>query len=132
MGKVQDAKRRKALVRMDDEERRYKVNLARDFIYNRNFLVNSTVVERILKGQSLVPNIVSISYLSTLKPNAESCDLQNAFSKKLAPLGFDMFPMFVVDLMHEFELGVWKALFIHLLRILEAVDKTLVVELDRR
>lgn len=43
-----------------------------------------------------------------------------------------MFPMFVVDLMHEFELGVWKALFIHLIRILESVDATLVCELDRR
>ena len=40
--------------------------------------------------------------------------------------------MFVVDLMHEFELGVWKALFIHLLRILEAFDRGLVDELDRR
>jgi hypothetical protein len=34
--------------------------------------------------------------------------------------------------MHEFELGVWKALFIHLLRMLNAVDKSLVDELDRR
>jgi hypothetical protein len=34
--------------------------------------------------------------------------------------------------MHEFELGVWKALFIHLLRILNAADKALVDELDRR
>jgi len=34
--------------------------------------------------------------------------------------------------MHEFELGVWKALFIHLLRILNAEDKALVDELDRR
>jgi len=34
--------------------------------------------------------------------------------------------------MHEFELGVWKALFIHLLRMLNAVDRSLVDELDRR
>jgi hypothetical protein len=34
--------------------------------------------------------------------------------------------------MHEFELGVWRALFIHLLRMLDAVDKNLVHELDRR
>ena len=40
--------------------------------------------------------------------------------------------MLIVDLLHEFELGVWKSLFIHLLRILEAHDKTLLVELDRR
>jgi hypothetical protein len=28
--------------------------------------------------------------------------------------------MFVVDLLHEFELGVWKAIFTHLLRVLYA------------
>jgi beta-lactamase regulating signal transducer with metallopeptidase domain len=40
--------------------------------------------------------------------------------------------MLVVDLMHEFELGVWKNLFIHLLRILHACNPALVIELDRR
>lgn len=40
--------------------------------------------------------------------------------------------MLVVDLLHEFELGVWKALFIHLLRILNAADPALVDELDYR
>jgi hypothetical protein len=40
--------------------------------------------------------------------------------------------MLVVDLMHEYELGIWKSLFIHLLRILEAADKALIHELDRR
>ena len=40
--------------------------------------------------------------------------------------------MFVVDLMHEFELGVWKSLFIHLLRMLNAVDASLHNELDYR
>jgi hypothetical protein len=40
--------------------------------------------------------------------------------------------MLVVDLMHEFELGVWKALFIHLLRILASVNPSLLHELDHR
>ena len=42
--------------------------------------------------------------------------------------------MLVIDLMHEFELGVWKALFTHLIRILSAaqVGDVLVNELDRR
>ena len=31
--------------------------------------------------------------------------------------------MMVVDLLHEFELGVWKALLTHLIRILHAVSK---------
>ena len=43
--------------------------------------------------------------------------------------------MLVVDLMHEFELGVWKTLFTHLIRLLYTAgngsDK-LVVELDFR
>jgi hypothetical protein len=42
--------------------------------------------------------------------------------------------MLVVDLLHEFELGVWKALFTHLIRILHAAAPhgSLVAELDRR
>lgn len=40
--------------------------------------------------------------------------------------------MLVVDLMHEFELGVWKALFVHLLRILNAQNPHLVHTLDQR
>jgi predicted transcriptional regulator len=34
--------------------------------------------------------------------------------------------------MHEFELGVWKGLFVHLVRLLNAVDNSIVVEMDRQ
>lgn len=57
---------------------------------------------------------------------------KNAFSDKLSPLGFNLFDMLVVDLMHEVELGVWKAVFIHLLRLLDCHDESLKHELDRR
>lgn len=40
--------------------------------------------------------------------------------------------MFVVDLMHEFEQGVWKNLFTHLVRMLHASAPALVIEMDRR
>ena len=43
--------------------------------------------------------------------------------------------MMVVDLMHEFELGVWKSLFTHLIRILYAASErpgALVDELNSR
>jgi hypothetical protein len=42
--------------------------------------------------------------------------------------------MLVVDLLHEFELGVWKTLFTHLIRLLYAAGPQgdLVAELDRR
>jgi hypothetical protein len=40
--------------------------------------------------------------------------------------------MLLPDLMHEVEIGGWKALLIHLLRMLQSVDDQLLVELDRR
>ncbi|GBE86161.1 hypothetical protein SCP_0900380 [Sparassis crispa] len=40
--------------------------------------------------------------------------------------------MFVPDLMHEFELGVWKAIFTHLLRILYAVGEDAIQKFDER
>lgn len=40
--------------------------------------------------------------------------------------------MFVIDLLHEFELGVWKAIFIHLLRILHAQGGTVIQDLNER
>lgn len=62
--------------------------------------------------------------------------MQNAFSKRLGALGFAvLYVMLVVDFMHEFELGVWKGLLIHLIRILEAWDKkskTTIAEFNKR
>ncbi len=42
--------------------------------------------------------------------------------------------MLVVDLLHEFELGVWKAIFTHLIRVLYAAAShgSLVAKLDLR
>ena len=57
--------------------------------------------------------------------------MQNAFSDRLGD-GFDFFSLFVVDLMHEFELGVWKALFIHLIRILVALGGTSIQDFNSR
>lgn len=46
--------------------------------------------------------------------------LQNAFAEKLGCFDFNPYPMFVVDLLHEFELGVWKTTFTHIIRVLYA------------
>jgi hypothetical protein len=40
--------------------------------------------------------------------------------------------MFVPDLLHEFELGVWKAIFTHLMRILYACAGDAIEHLDKR
>jgi hypothetical protein len=65
-----------------------------------------------------------VSFLFTLTTN------QNAFSDKLSGHGFNLYTMLVVDLMHEAELGVWKAVFIQLLRLMEATDKGTINKLD--
>ena len=57
---------------------------------------------------------------------------QNVFSNRLAPFGFNYFDMLVSDFLHEMELGVWKATFIQLLRLLDAFGPTLPNELDLR
>jgi hypothetical protein len=53
--------------------------------------------------------------------------------EKLGP-DFNLPRMLVVDFMHEFELGVWKALFVHLIRVLHAAipGRRLVADLDER
>jgi hypothetical protein len=57
---------------------------------------------------------------------------QNAFSTRLSEFGFNFFSMFVPDLLHEFELGVWKNMFKHLLRILYAAGGNAIQELNSR
>lgn len=59
---------------------------------------------------------------------------ENAFVDKLGPLGFDSFRILVVDFMHECELGTWKVLFTHLVRLLYALPggDSLVAHLDNR
>ncbi|EGN93350.1 hypothetical protein SERLA73DRAFT_64123 [Serpula lacrymans var. lacrymans S7.3] len=95
----------------DDVKHQHNISCAQNLVYDKQYTVNSTAVENILKEQSLVPTAVLNS---------------------LAPLGVNMYLMFVVDLMHEIELGVWKALITHLLRIVSSCNKKLLDEIDHR
>ncbi|KAF5316669.1 hypothetical protein D9619_006659 [Psilocybe cf. subviscida] len=90
------------------------VQIARNAVYKLAAAISGTVVNRLLKPTSSVPTV-------------------NAFIDRLG-VDFDISRMLVVDLLHEFELGVWKALFTHLIRVLYAAasDGSLVTELDRR
>jgi hypothetical protein len=47
-------------------------------------------------------------------------------------LGFDFFPILVVDLLHEFELGIIKAVMTHLMQLLYAIDPRKVIVVDER
>ncbi|KIJ11320.1 hypothetical protein PAXINDRAFT_15787 [Paxillus involutus ATCC 200175] len=79
----------------------------------KQYVVETVQVEALLKAESLVP-------------------VQNAFSEKLSHTGFDFFVMLVVDLLHELELGVWKAIFIHLLCMLDSLNGNVLSKLDYR
>ncbi|RXW12625.1 hypothetical protein EST38_g13228 [Candolleomyces aberdarensis] len=91
-----------------------KVASARRWVYEKGRGVKSVYVEDYLKETSLVPTV-------------------NAFVDRLGR-DFDLTGMLAPDLMHELELGVWKALFTHLVRVLyaAATDGSLVRELDAR
>ncbi|KAG1835329.1 hypothetical protein DFJ58DRAFT_670446, partial [Suillus subalutaceus] len=86
-----------AFLRVDDHARQSKIATSRSLIYDGGYGVRSNPVESLLKEHSLVPT-------------------SNAFSERLGCIGFNLFAMLIIDLLHEFELGVWKALFIHLIR----------------
>ncbi|KAG2046937.1 hypothetical protein BDR06DRAFT_1014331 [Suillus hirtellus] len=88
---------------------------AREYIYKSGNTVDGTKVGEILGEGSWVPVL-------------------NIFAEKLGAFGLDPFWMLVVDFMHECELGTWKALFTHLVRILYSLPggNKLVATLDAR
>ncbi|EGO23151.1 hypothetical protein SERLADRAFT_371382 [Serpula lacrymans var. lacrymans S7.9] len=92
---------------------RKKVAVACDLIDKKNYAVNSNKVNGFLMAKSL---------FLTLK----------AFSHRLGPLGFNVYLMFVVNFMHEVELGVWRSLFVHVLWILDTVNGGLLDRMDLR
>jgi hypothetical protein len=50
----------------------------------------------------------------------------------LFSLGFNYFELYFPDLLHEFELGCWKAVFTHLLRILYTYSGDAIQTLNER
>ncbi|PCH44467.1 hypothetical protein WOLCODRAFT_154510 [Wolfiporia cocos MD-104 SS10] len=83
---------------------------ARRSVFRKGFALNS---KKILDPKSLVTT-------------------RSAFSQRLSKFGFNFYSMFVPDLLHEFELGVWKAVFTHLLCILYAEGKDRIQILNKR
>ncbi|KAJ6544699.1 hypothetical protein B0H10DRAFT_1663755, partial [Mycena sp. CBHHK59/15] len=67
-----------------------KVTAARTLIYKLGLAINNKRINALLQNFSLVPTL-------------------NTFGDKLGPLGFNFHPMLVVDHLHEWSLGVWKA-----------------------
>ena len=132
LGMSQDKTEQDTLAHIDDHVRQSRIQSAHAHIYDSTLGVTSMAVESLLKDQSLVPILVCCCCFALSLSLNGGHPLKNAFSNRLSSLGFNLFCMLVVDLMHEFELGIWKALFTHLICILSAseVGDILVNELD--
>jgi hypothetical protein len=61
MGTALDLRRRQTHVRIDDHALRYKLSQARSAIYDSGYVVNSTLIEAMLKEHSLVPAAVRVA-----------------------------------------------------------------------
>ena len=57
---------------------------------------------------------------------------QGAFSVRFAEHSVNHWKMFAPDIMHEIELGIWKAILTHLLHILYAKGRDAIQKLDKR
>ncbi|KAG9097673.1 hypothetical protein FRC06_007313 [Ceratobasidium sp. 370] len=99
--------------RIDNEKRRAKVKQARRLIYDQGKALTNNAVEGLLKDQSYTPTM-------------------NAFSARLHDFKFNFFATLVVDQLHEVELGVWKSLFQHLIRLLHLSGPAAIAEFNRR
>ncbi|KAK7440945.1 hypothetical protein VKT23_016721 [Stygiomarasmius scandens] len=96
--------RRITLKRVNDNNHQMQVEQARKLIFQKGRAVKSDAVKNLMDDGSWTPN----------------------------RHGFDYIHMLVVDLLHEVEIGTWKSILLHILRILEAFEKSMVDELDSR
>ncbi len=79
----------------------------------------------------LNPIQVRFSMLKHCSLKTYHCTSQSAFSIHFVQYRFNVYDMLVPDLMHEFDLGVWKGMFIHLMCLLHAQGHTVVKEFDQ-
>lgn len=113
MGTKRDMNRREKHERRDSVEQRSLIQKVRDWIFSKGYSLNHDAVTARLALGSLTPTA-------------------SAFSAILFPLGVNFYSLLAVDLMHEFELGVWKSLMVHLVRMCICFGPDVVRQLDQR
>ncbi|KAH9848646.1 hypothetical protein C2E23DRAFT_785618 [Lenzites betulinus] len=99
--------------RQDNDDVLYRILMTRRWIFEDGVPLTSAYIARVLDPLSITPT-------------------RSAFSIRLREHGLNFYSLFVPDLMHEFELGVWKSVWIHLLRILFAAGDDKIQELNKR
>ncbi|KAJ3716383.1 hypothetical protein C8R42DRAFT_697896 [Lentinula raphanica] len=116
LGTKRDMKNRIKKLRRDGLQLQARVDKARKLIFEKGFGVESTAVKNLLDSESLTPvKVLTICVnLSFIEHN------------------FNIFKLIPVDELHEFELGKWRDVFVHLLRILQDLKDDSLTILDER
>jgi hypothetical protein len=116
LGTPADRRTREKHVRTDDAVYQSTIAKARRYIFS-GVKWTSTKIKNLLDPHSWV-------------------GVRSAFSVKLSSLGLNVFDMLVPDALHELELGIFKHIFTHMLRILAelfpADFKERLAEINRR
>ena len=132
MGTPGDMSQWELLACVNDDNQQSKVLSARRLIYKKNYAVNPLQVEAILKNESLISTSVSSTWIHVACNISIMTQIECFFLKGFVSLVSIFFCMLVVDLMHEFELGVWKAILTQLIHIVESIKGGKLHKLDRR
>ncbi|RDX49140.1 hypothetical protein OH76DRAFT_1351220 [Lentinus brumalis] len=104
---------RRNKTRVDDNDVNWRITLARKWIFEDGMPLTSVYIDRILGSLSLTPT-------------------RSAYSIKLREHNFNFYSLFAPDFMHEVELGVWRTIFTHLMRILHAVGEDSIQTFNKR
>ncbi|KAG2348745.1 hypothetical protein BDR05DRAFT_980136 [Suillus weaverae] len=113
LGTRADRRRRERDTHKDSHGLRSTIKRVRDWLYVKGTNISSVFVKRLLGPDSLIATA-------------------SAFSTRLAQFGFNFYSLFIPDLLHEFELRVWKAIFTHILQILYAYRNNTIQALNKR
>ncbi|KAI0743684.1 hypothetical protein C8Q80DRAFT_1079612, partial [Daedaleopsis nitida] len=116
MGTQRDLDRRSQRLRQDDQRTQSWIQTIREWIFIRGTPLDSKTIKKTPVGQM----------------SANPTRVSGAFSIRFSEFGHHVYELFVPDLMHEFELGVWKSAFSHLVRILIAAGGNILQKLDER
>ncbi|KAG8697132.1 hypothetical protein FRC09_008057 [Ceratobasidium sp. 395] len=112
LGSSEDRNTRANQPRIQDRAHWENVEETRRLIFYEGLAIKSARVEEILKPTSSVPTI-------------------SAFVTRLG-YGFQTTRMLVPDMLHQFEIGVWKDFFIHLVRLLNSRGSAVTAEFNTR
>ena len=117
---------RRANIQKDTQSRWNLVARARNWIFKQGKPFNGVKVESILKKHSWVP--VQVCFYSNQPPHLTFH--QSAFSA-FREFSLNLYQMFVVELMHDIELGIHKSVFTHLIRMLYCIGENVIHTLNQ-